>query len=152
MSATSEDNFDRIRLSVGCLLAVTIGFLSQYFLAVAWGALSYVIDPTARLAAFLLRPPHHPVRLEVASLVLPAMLGALTGVGLSFLIRWRKDSNYWLVWLVFAGSFIVSTLIIMPGIDSWSTIGLIRTSVFLCMSAAACHRLPAGELSSLSRS
>jgi hypothetical protein len=137
MNASSTRTFDRTRVSTGYFLAAAIGFVSLYLMIVAWGPLSDAIDPTARFAVFVSKLPRHPVRLEVAGLVLPAILGALLGIGLAFLIRWMRIPNYWLVWLLFAAGFIGSISLATRGFDSWPIMGLMRMGAFLSTSAGS---------------
>jgi hypothetical protein len=62
-----------------CLLAIAIGFVAPYALVLASVSISHLIDPSARIAAFLLIPPQHPTRLAAATLTAHVVFGGLSG-------------------------------------------------------------------------
>lgn len=124
----------RSQLAVVYLLAGVAGLVAPFLLIAAWGYLSFLIDPDARILGFLLRPPHHPIRLAVAGIALPLFLGASAGIGLCLLTGRLPRPNRWPVWLIFIGGFITSILISAPGFHPLPVIGLMRFCLFLAAS------------------
>jgi hypothetical protein len=133
-NAAPRKTSGRYQLAAVYLLGGVAGLVAPFLLIAACGYFSFLIDPHARILGFLLRPPHHPVRLAIAGIALPLFFGASAGIGLCLLTGRLPRPNRWLVWLIFIGGFIASILISAPGFHPLPVTGLWRFSAFLVAS------------------
>jgi hypothetical protein len=125
------------RIIVARLIASALGLLMPCVMILASAWVYHFVDPTAWLRAFLLLPPHHPIRLAVSLLALNLGLGAFTGLVLS-LLRFRFCSTACgLLWIFFITGFLVSLLVLAPHFCDWTRTFVTRIGIFVISSAIA---------------